>query len=46
MLLGATWTGSRAAPSRRSTAGAAGAATPLIDLAVLALRIHNRQIGS
>jgi 2-dehydropantoate 2-reductase len=27
-------------------ARAAGAATPLIDLAVLALRIHNRQIGS
>ena len=24
----------------------AGTATPLIDLAVLALRIHNRQIGS
>jgi hypothetical protein len=23
-----------------------GAATPLIDLAELALRIHNRQIGS
>jgi 2-dehydropantoate 2-reductase len=27
-------------------ARAAGTATPLIDLAVLALRIHNRQIGS
>jgi len=27
-------------------AGAAGTATPLIDLAVLALRIHNRQTGS
>ncbi len=27
-------------------AGAAGIATPLIDLAVLALRIHDRQIGS
>ncbi len=27
-------------------ASAAGTATPLIDLAVLALRIHNRQIGS
>ena len=27
-------------------AGAAGTATPLIDLAVLAQRIHNRQIGS
>jgi 2-dehydropantoate 2-reductase len=27
-------------------AGAAGTATPLIDLAVLALRIHNWQIGS
>ena len=27
-------------------ARSAGTATPLIDLAVLALRIHNRQIGS
>ena len=27
-------------------ARAAGTATPLIDLATLALRIHNRQIGS
>ena len=27
-------------------ARAAGTATPLIDLAVLALRVHNRQIGS
>jgi 2-dehydropantoate 2-reductase len=27
-------------------AQAAGSATPLMDLAVLALRIHNRQIGS
>ena len=28
------------------SAPAAGTATPLMDLAVLALRIHNRQIGS
>ncbi|HJZ00032.1 MAG TPA: hypothetical protein VJ305_04875 [Streptosporangiaceae bacterium] len=31
---------------RRGHRSAAGTATPLIDLAVLALRIHNRQIGS
>jgi hypothetical protein len=27
-------------------AQAAGSATPLMDLAVLALRIHNRKVGS
>ena len=31
---------------RLARARAAGTATPLIDLAVLALRIHNRQIRS
>jgi len=30
----------------RTRARTAGTATALIDLAVLALRIHNRQIGS
>jgi len=39
-------TSSRDAHEAIARARAAGTATPLIDLAVLDLRIHNRQIGS
>jgi hypothetical protein len=47
IMVSATGTGLPQASARdRAGRHRPGIATPLIDLAVLALRIHNRQIGS